>query len=154
MAADGMFDASVIEQIGADILRDNIFITQSASDPEVQASYDAFAAAYEATGNDPTAPYAAHGYDVSFLMALAIEKAGGTDRAAIGAALRDVASAPGTVIRPGEWEKAKAAIAAGEDINYEGASGNVDFDEAGDVTGVFSVNTIDADGKWQGELIQ
>ncbi|MEM9441341.1 MAG: ABC transporter substrate-binding protein, partial [Pseudomonadota bacterium] len=32
MAADGMFDASVIEQIGADILRDNIFITQSASD--------------------------------------------------------------------------------------------------------------------------
>ena len=154
MAADGMFDASVIEQIGADILRDNIFITQSASDPEVQASYDAFAAAYEATGNDPAAPYAAHGYDVSFLMALAIEKVGGTDRAAIGAALREVASAPGTVIRPGEWEKAKAAIAGGEDINYEGASGNVDFDENGDVTGVFSVNTIDADGNWETNLIQ
>ncbi|MGH1483855.1 MAG: ABC transporter substrate-binding protein [Geminicoccales bacterium] len=153
MAADGMFDASVIEQIGADILRDNIFITQSASD-YADDSYKGFAEAFEATGNDPVAPYAAHGYDASFLVALAIEKAGSADRAAIGAALREVASGPGTVIRPGEWEKAKAAIAAGEDINYEGASGNVDFDGAGDVGGIYSVNTIGEDGNWKTDLIQ
>lgn len=153
MAADGMFDASVIEQIGADILRDNIFITQSASD-YADDSYKAFADAFEATGNDPVAPYAAHGYDASFLLALAIEKAGSADRGAIGAALREVASGPGTVIRPGEWEKAKAAIAAGEDINYEGASGNVDFDEAGDVGGIYSVNTVGDDGNWETNLIQ
>ncbi len=153
MAADGMFDASVIEQIGADTLRDNIFITQSASDYG-DDSYKAFADAFTATGNDPVAPYAAHGYDASFLIALAIEKAGSADRGAIGAALREVASAPGTVIRPGEWEKAKAAIAAGEDINYEGASGNVDFDEAGDVGGIYSVNTVGDDGNWETNLIQ
>ena len=153
MAADGMFDASVIEQIGADILRDNIFITQSASDYE-DDSYKAFAEAFEATGNDPVAPYAAHGYDASFLIALAIEKAGAADRGAISAALREVANEPGTVIRPGEWEKAKAAIAAGEDINYEGASGNVDFDEAGDVGGIYSVNTVGEDGNWETNLIQ
>jgi len=148
MAADGMFDASVIEQIGADTLRDNIFITQSASDYN-DDSYKVFAEAFEATGNDPVAPYAAHGYDASFLLALAIEKAGSADRTAIGAALREVASEPGTVIRPGEWEKAKAAIAAGEDINYEGASGNVDFDDAGDVGGIYSVNTVGDDGNWE-----
>ena len=153
MAADGMFDASVIEQIGADSLRDNIFITQSASD-YADDSYKAFADAFEATGNDPVAPYAAHGYDASFLIALAIEKAGSADRGAIGAALREVANGPGTVIRPGEWEKAKAAIAAGEDINYEGASGNVDFDDAGDVGGIYSVNTVGADGNWETNLIQ
>ena len=153
MAADGMFDASVIEQIGADTLRDNIFITQSASDYN-DDSYKAFAEAFEATGNDPVAPYAAHGYDASFLIALAIEKAGSADRGAIAAALREVASGPGTVIRPGEWEKAKAAIAAGEDINYEGASGNVDFDEAGDVGGIYSVNTVGEDGSWETNLIQ
>ena len=153
MAADGMFDVSVIEQIGADTLRDNIFITQSASDYG-DDSYKAFAEAFEATGNDPVAPYAAHGYDASFLLALAIEKAGSADRGAIGAALREVASEPGTVIRPGEWEKAKAAIAAGEDINYEGASGNVDFDEAGDVGGIYSVNTVGDDGNWETNLIQ
>ena len=153
MAADGMFDASVIDQIGADVLRDNIFITQSASDYN-DDSYKAFADAYEATGNDPVAPYAAHGYDASFLIALAIEKAGTADRGAIAAALREVASEPGEVIRPGEWEKAKALIAEGQDINYEGASGNVDFDEAGDVGGIYSINTIGDDGSWETNLIQ
>lgn len=154
LAADGNFDVSVIEQIGADNLRDRVMITQAASDSE-DASYQAYAAAYsEASDKDPGAPYAAHGYDVAFLMALAIEKAGAADRSKIGAALREVANPPGTVIRPGEWEKAKAAIAAGEDINYEGASGNVDFDENGDVSGLFSVNTVGDDGSWSTRLLK
>ena len=51
------------------------------------------------------------------------------------------------VIRPGEWKKAKEAIAAGKDINYEGATGSVDFDGNGDVAGMYSVNTVGADGK-------
>ena len=155
LAADGNFDVSVIEQIGADNLRDRVMITQAASDSE-DASYQAYAGAYsEATdGHDPGAPYAAHGYDVAFIMALAIEKAGAADRSKIGPAMREVANPPGTVIRPGEWEKAKAAIAAGEDINYEGASGNVDFDDNGDVSGLFSVNTVGEDGKWSTKLLK
>ena len=51
-AADGMFDESVIEQIGADNLRGNIAITQSASDDE-DASYKIFAADYSAGGGNP-----------------------------------------------------------------------------------------------------
>jgi branched-chain amino acid transport system substrate-binding protein len=47
-----------------------------------------------------------------------------------------VSSAPGEVILPGEWEKAKRLIAAGQDINYEGASGNHEFDANGDVPGL------------------
>ena len=153
LAADGMFDTSVIEQIGADTLRGNIFISQSASDYS-DASYKAFADAFTAAGYDPVAPYAAHGYDAAFLMALAIEKAGAADRGKISAALRAVASPPGTVIRPGEWEKAKATLASGGDVNYEGASGNVDFDSNGDVGGIYSVNTVGDDGKWSTKLIQ
>jgi branched-chain amino acid transport system substrate-binding protein len=152
-AADGMFDKSVIEQIGADNLRGNISITQSASDDD-DASYKIFAAAYSAGGGDPKSPYAAHGYDAAFLMALAIEKAGAADRGKIGAALRAVANAPGEVIRPGEWKKAKALIAAGKDVNYEGASGNVDFDKNGDVGGIYSVNTVGADGTWENKLLR
>jgi len=147
LAADGMFDASVIDQIGADNLKGNLMITQSASDPDNE-SYKLFAEAYKKTGYDPAAPYAAHGYDAAFLMALAIEKAGAADRAKISAALREVANAPGEVIRPGEWKKAKELIAAGTDINYEGASGNVDFDANGDVAGFYSVNTVGDDGKY------
>ena len=143
LGADGMMDNSVIEQIGADNLRGNILLSQPASDTEGE-SYKAFAAAFDT----PDAPFVAHGYDIAFLAALAIEKAGSADRSMISAALRDVANAPGTVIRPGEWAKAKAAIAAGEDINYEGASGAIEFDENGDVAGIYSLNGVGDDGTW------
>ena len=143
LGADGMMDNSVIEQIGADNLRGNIMLSQPASDTE-GASYQAFAAAFES----PEAPFVAHGYDIAFLAALAIEKAGSADRSMISAALRDVANAPGTVIRPGEWAKAKEAIAAGEDINYEGASGAIEFDENGDAAGIYSLNVVGDDGTW------
>ena len=146
LGADGMMDSSVIEQIGADTLRGNIVLSQPASD--TGASNQAFASAFEAAGNDPAAPFVAHGYDVAFLMALAIEKAGSADRGRISAALREVANAPGMVIRPGEWKKAVAAIAAGEDINYEGASGAIEFDDQGDVAGTYTYNGVSDDGTW------
>ena len=142
LGADGMMDTSVIEQIGADNLRGNIMLSQPASD--TGESYKAFAAAFD----NPDAPFVAHGYDIAFLTALAIEKAGSADHGMISAALRDVANAPGTVIRPGEWAKAKEAIAAGEDINYEGASGAIEFDENGDVAGTYSLNVVGDDGTW------
>jgi branched-chain amino acid transport system substrate-binding protein len=153
MAADGMFDTSVIEQIGAENLKGNLMITQSASDPE-NNSYQIFAEAFSKTGMDPAAPYASHGYDATFLVALAIEKAGAADPAKIAAALGGVANAPGEVIRPGEWEKAKALIAAGKDVNYEGASGSVDFDAAGDVPGFYSVNRVGDSGGYEMEFLR
>ncbi len=148
LAADGMFDQKVLDQIGADTLRGNIMITQASSDLK-DKSYLMFAEAFKAAGNSPQAPYAAHGYDATFLTALAIEKAGAADRGKIAAALRSVASPPGMVIRPGQWKEAKAALAAGKDINYEGAVGNNNFDKNGDVTAIFSVNVVGDDGKWK-----
>ncbi|WP_108880159.1 ABC transporter substrate-binding protein [Anderseniella sp. Alg231-50] len=152
-AADGMFDQSVIDQIGADNLKGNIQITQASSDT-ADASYQAFAEAFKATGADPAAPYAAHGYDATFMMALAIEKAGAADRAKIKDALRAISDGKGEVVRPGDWAKAKKLIADGKDINYEGASGSADFDENGDVSGVFAVNVVGDDGKWAKELLK
>lgn len=154
VGADGMFDQSVIDQIGADTLRGNIWLTQSASDPD-SASFKAFAEAYAAeTGRDPQAPYAAHGYDATFMMALAIEKAGSADSGAIAAALMQINDPNGEVIGVGEWEKAKAAIAAGKAINYEGATGTVDFDANGDVPGFYGINTVGDDGKWKTTLLK
>jgi branched-chain amino acid transport system substrate-binding protein len=145
LAADGMFDISVIEQIGADNLKDNYMVTQAAADPDNE-SYKLFAEAFKATGMDPAAPYASHGYDATFLVALAIEKAGAADPAKIAAALPEVSRAPGEIVRPGEWAKAKELIAAGKDVNYEGASGSVDFDANGDVPGFYSVNRVGDSG--------
>lgn len=86
-------------------------------------------------GLDATAIFAPQAYDAAFILALAIEKNGSADREGLSALVRDVSSAPGEVILPGEWEKAKALIAEGKDINYEGASGPHEFDAAGDVPG-------------------
>jgi branched-chain amino acid transport system substrate-binding protein len=84
----------------------------------------------------PAATFAAQSYDAAFLLALAIEKNGRAKRAGLSEALRTVASAPGEVILPGEWQKAMALLKAGKAINYEGATGSLEFDKAGDVSGV------------------
>lgn len=85
---------------------------------------------------DPAGTYVPQAYDAGFLLALAVEKNGSADRAGLSAALREVASAPGEKILPGEWTKAKELIAAGTDIDYDGAGGPLDFDAAGDVNGI------------------
>ena len=82
------------------------------------------------------ATYAPQAYDAAFLLALAIEKNGNAGREGLAAALREVATAPGEKILPGEWSKALELIKAGTDIDYEGAGGSLDFDEAGDVDGI------------------
>jgi ABC-type branched-subunit amino acid transport system substrate-binding protein len=47
--------------------------------------------------------------------------------------LRVIANPPGESIVPGDFERAFALLKQGKAINYEGATGTVDFDEKGDV---------------------
>lgn len=112
---------------------DGMILTKAA--PAQGPAFDAYAAIAQAGGLDPSSTYAANSFDVVFLLALAVEKNGSADRAGVSAALREVATAPGEVILPGEWSKAKELIAAGTDIDYQGASGEQEFDERGDVPG-------------------
>ena len=98
------------------------------------AMVSAFTTAYGTASCSPSIPRVAENYDAVYLAALAIAQAGtSTDIDAIRTALRAVANPPGTVVGPGEFAKAIALIKAGEDINYEGASGTVDLDEQGNV---------------------
>jgi branched-chain amino acid transport system substrate-binding protein len=76
--------------------------------------------------------YTPETYDATFLLALAIQKAGSTDRAKVHAALRTIANGKGTAIYPGQWKRAVRLIKAGKAIRYVGASGPVDFDKNGD----------------------
>lgn len=139
---DGMVSQTLADNVPA--AEGKIIMTRQAN-PATPAS-QAFAVGATATGLDPNATYAGNSYDAAFILALAAEKAGSTDRAAISKAVRDVASEPGETILPGEWEKAKELIAAGKDINYYGAAGSQDFDDNGDVPGVFETLAIE-DGK-------
>jgi hypothetical protein len=49
-----------------------------------------------------------------------------------------VSNPPGEQILPGEWERAVELLEAGEEIDYVGASGDVNLDEDGDVGGTFA----------------
>lgn len=144
VGADGMVGDSLVEAIGADVL-EGMIATRPGS-PDLPGA-ELFNAAAEAAGIDPSAVFAAQAYDAAFLLALAIEQNGSAEREGLSAALRSVASEPGEVILPGEWEKAVELIAAGTEINYEGASGTHEFDENGDVPGVV-VEMVVEDGRF------
>lgn len=147
IGTDGLRDNLLIEQIGADNLGP-IFFTSPSSPPGTTAG-EKFAKAYsEAFGGTEGKLFVQQVYDATFLTALAIQAAGSTDRTAIRDALRQVANAPGKVIEPGEWAEALAALAAGEEIQYQGASGPIEFDEKGDVPGVIGHFVI-ADGVYK-----
>ena len=110
---------------------------------------EAFDSAYTAEyGALFQTPFVREAYDAIIVMALAAQAAGtNTDSAAIRDSLRDVANAPGTAYGPGEDDiiGAMAAIADGDDIDYQGASGSVDFDENGDITfGAIEIWRVDA----------
>ena len=135
IGTDGLRDNLLIEDIGAENL-EGIMFTSPTSPPESSAGekFEAnYAAAYDSTDDKF---FIQQTYDATFLIALAIEQAGTTDRTAVRDALRTVANPPGEVIEPGEWAKALELIAAGTDIDYNGVSGSHDFDENGDVAGV------------------
>ena len=91
----------------------------------------------EAT-RDTLGSYVAGTYDAVALLLLARAASGNDDPAALRAALDDV-SRGGRVIRPGTLPDGLIAAAAGEDIDYTGATGSLDFTAEGDVAGGYKV---------------
>ncbi|HMO08455.1 MAG TPA: DUF1704 domain-containing protein, partial [Paracoccaceae bacterium] len=75
-----------------------------------------------AAGFDGTSAFAPESYDAAALIMLAMAKSGSTDSKVWATAVFDVANAPGEPIQPGELGKALELIAAGQDIDYVGAS--------------------------------
>ena len=100
-----------------------------------------FAREYEAAYGRAPGPFNAQSYDAGAILALAVEAAGSDEPAAIRNALRQVANSPGTKIGPGaaELRRGIELLRSGQQINYQGASGPVDFDENGDVLGAIGI---------------
>lgn len=139
--ADGMKVSALLDGIGAENLEGRII--GSVPTAPVGPQSDRFKDLYGKTDKFTFGyTFTPQGYDAAMIVALAIEKAGSTDRRAILNAVRDVANAPGEVIGPGDWAKAVELIKAGKDINYSGAAGDHEFDKNGDVEGVFSEWTV------------
>ncbi|MCE5972222.1 ABC transporter substrate-binding protein [Sinirhodobacter sp. WL0062] len=98
-----------------------------------------------AAGFDGTSVYSGEAYDAAALIMLGMAAAGSTDPSVYKDKIMDVANAPGEPILPGELGKALELIAAGTDIDYQGAS-SVELIGAGESSGTFREIEI-KDGK-------
>jgi branched-chain amino acid transport system substrate-binding protein len=145
VGGDGMIGDDLVTGLPPEAVNGKIIATRAGA--YAGASADAYKKLATDAGQNPEATYAPQAYDAAFLIALAIEKNGNAGREGLSAALREVATAPGETILPGEWSKAVELIKAGTDIDYEGAGGPLEFDAAGDVDGVIVELALE-DGKF------
>lgn len=99
---------------------------------------------YQAAYNREPSVYVPNTWDAAAVLVLAAEAAKSTDANAIKNKIRDIANPPGEDVT--DVCQALSLIRQGKDINYQGASGSVDFNAFGDVTGNYDVWTIDNSG--------
>ena len=78
--------------------------------------------------------YAAESYDAVVLLALAALAAGSTDGVDIAAKLQEVSGGSGDGTKVTDFASGAQAILDGDTIDYDGYSGGVKFDDAGDPT--------------------
>ena len=126
--------ASLVRSLGGARLG-NMYGTGPASAPESAASAAWEAAWVAEYGALPVLAYVKEAYDATVALALAAQAAGRSDGAAIRDRLRAVGGSPGTVVNagPGGVAEGLRVLAEGGEIDYEGASGGIDWDGNGDL---------------------
>lgn len=133
----------VIEAVGAEDMEG---VQGETSEADVTLpTYEEFAAAYQAKYDEEPGLFTANAFDAVNLVALAAVASESTCGADINSELRNVA-AEGTEVN--NFADGAAALANGQDIDYFGASGPVDFDESGTVAGSYSIYEVQG-GEWQ-----
>ena len=140
---DGMRSTNIAVNVGVSTVAG---IVGTAAASTTGAAIDAFRADYQTKYGEAPGVYAENYYDAAMLVSLAIARAGAYDGTAIRDAMTPVATPPGTTYGYGDIAAALAAAKAGDDINYDGPSGLVDFDANGDVSGPIEIWRFAVDG--------
>ncbi len=144
VGTDGLRDNLLFKEIGAANLK-GMFGTAPTSAPDTDAKKRftaAYAQAYKSAENKL---FIEQVYDATMMAALAIQKAGSTDRKAVHDGLRAIGTDKGEAVMPGDWAKAVQLIKDGKPVVYQGASGVHAFDAHGDVTGYIGEWVVDGD---------
>ena len=132
--SDGVKSPALVQAIGGAALG-GMYGTGPAAPPASDSAVRWEAAYVDAYGELPAGTYAREAYDATVALALAAEAAGSTDGAAIRDQLRAVGGGPGEVVSAGPEGIARAleVLDSGGEIDYDGASGTLDWDENGDL---------------------
>ncbi|MFB2934068.1 ABC transporter substrate-binding protein [Aerosakkonemataceae cyanobacterium BLCC-F154] len=144
---DGMKDTKIAEMVGKNaqgeyITTGMIGTAASAGGAALKQFSDRYQTAYN---NRQPVVYGPNTWDAAAVLALAAEAAKSTSGVAIRDKIREVANPPGQDVS--DVCQALSLVRQGQDINYQGASGNLDFDSQGDVTGNYDVWTIEKNGQ-------
>jgi len=142
IVTDGLRDPTLPGEVGSDMT--NVIGTAPASGgPGADYFADAFEAEY---GNAPGV-FTSQAYDATAVAVLANVAAGENSGVGVRDNIRAVANPDGIEYGPAELADAVAAVAAGEAVNYVGASSSVDFDDNGDITSAaYDIFSFTADG--------
>ena len=145
LLTDGVYSPDFVRQVGKTADGKSIIAGALGTVPgaDGQALEDFTALWKEKTGKEKT-PYVPHNWDATILMMLAAEASDANTGEGIKSKILDVANAPGTEVS--DACKAMELLRNGEEINFQGASGNVDIDENGDVVGSYDVWQVEEDG--------
>lgn len=128
---------SMVDAVGGDLL-EGAYGTAPGT-PESDATRT-FLSLYEAEyGESVDIPLVGEAFDAFTIAALAVEKAGVYEGAAVRDALRSITNPPGVKVGPGDIPRALDLIRSGEDIDYEGVTGSQNFDEHGDVINAIEI---------------
>lgn len=141
IGTDGLFSADFISEAGSDMLVTGFFGASPLTTPDTPEFHD-FAARYHAAyGHDPE-NFVSSYYDATALALLAIQQAGTTDGAMVRDALRQIGGPGGTrVQRAAALRDALTELtsATPRPINYQGASGPINFDELGNTVAPYAI---------------
>lgn len=108
-------------------------------------SLQEFSQRFTAAFNQPLGAYVPHSYDAAALVAIAAEAAQSGTGEAIKSKILGIANPPGLEVT--DVCEALKLVKEGKEINFQGASGNVDLDQYGDVKGSYDVWTFTPEGK-------
>ncbi|MFB6185076.1 MAG: ABC transporter substrate-binding protein [Haloarculaceae archaeon] len=125
LMSESMFLKDLFNEM-ADILADSYITTVR---PEHNPSYDYFNGALQTRMNQKPTTFSHHSYDAAMLIGLAAHKAGKFTGTALAQNIKSVSRPPGEKVYAGaaEFEKARGLLDDGKQINYQGASSNVNL---------------------------
>ncbi|WP_197380184.1 ABC transporter substrate-binding protein [Mycolicibacterium mengxianglii] len=129
-------------------LEDGVAIGAIAAYDTDSPAYKSFAERFKAkTGQEPAAGvYDANQYDQYIALALAITKAQSTEGPAIAEAIPEVLNPEGVVVY--SYADGIKELEAGNEINYEGASGSLDLNEHNNLSAPLFGEQFIVDGAW------
>ncbi|MCY4114329.1 MAG: ABC transporter substrate-binding protein [Chloroflexi bacterium] len=132
--SDGVKSPALVQAIGGAALG-GMYGTGPAPPPASESAARWEEDYLDAYGDPPAGTYVREVYDATIAVALATEAAGSTDGPSIRDQLRAVGGGPGEVVFAGPEGIARALeiLSAGDAVDYDGASGTLDWDANGDL---------------------